>query len=69
VSDNLSTMVVEAENVMGNRFQWIRPRGLTEGDVGVVNVYAPNSPKECYYLWATMVHKLYQNCKWIFNGD
>lgn len=62
-------MVVEAENLLGNRFQWIRLRALTEGDVGIANVYAPNSPMECYYLWATMVHKLYQNCKWILNGD
>ncbi len=54
MSNKLSATVVEADNLLGNQFQWIKLRELTKGDVGVINVYSLNSPKECYYLHAIL---------------
>jgi hypothetical protein len=41
---------------MENKVQWvILKRLLGGGDLGVANIYAPNTPKEWCFLWAEMI--------------
>lgn len=39
------------------------------GDLGVVNIYAPNKPASRIRLWQEMIDNLPTTCRWIFTGD
>jgi hypothetical protein len=41
-------------------------KGLSRGDLGVANIYAPNNARERCFLWVEMVQKLPYGYKWIF---
>jgi hypothetical protein len=53
----------------GNRVQVFRMNGLWNGDLGIINVYAPNGPINKCNLWELMKEKIPRNCKWIFCKD
>jgi hypothetical protein len=49
----------------GNRVQVFRMNGLWNGDLGIINVYAPNGLINTCNLWELMKEKIPKNCKWI----
>jgi len=51
--------------LMENKVQWVRLKRLQGGDLGVANIYAPNSPKKWCFLWAKIIQKLPRGCRWI----
>jgi hypothetical protein len=53
----------------GNRVQVFRMNGLWNGDLGIINVYAPNGPINICNLWELMKEKIPRNCKWILCED
>jgi hypothetical protein len=44
-------------------------KGLSRGDLGVANIYAPNNAREQCFLWVEMVQNLPNGYKWIFVED
>jgi hypothetical protein len=40
---------------MENKVQWVILKRLLGGDLGVANIYAPNTPKEWCFFWAEMI--------------
>jgi exonuclease III len=39
------------------------------GDIGIINIYAPNETTKCAQLWEAMIETLSQTYRWIFMGD
>jgi hypothetical protein len=61
--------VTQSGSLMGNRAQWFILQGLPGGDIGFVNLYAPNdSPARCR-LWECLMIELPNTCRWIVAGD
>ncbi len=42
-------------DLMENKVQWVILKRLLGGDLGVANIYAPNTPKEWCFFWAEMI--------------
>jgi hypothetical protein len=59
----------ENGTLMKNKVQWVILKGLPSGDLGVTNIYAPNTPKEQCFLWAEMIQKLPKGRRWILAID
>jgi hypothetical protein len=55
--------------VYDNLAQWVLLKGIPGGDVGVVNIYAPNASQERILLWRELVNCLPQGCRWVLGGD
>ncbi|KAG0572402.1 hypothetical protein KC19_VG091900, partial [Ceratodon purpureus] len=43
--------------------------GIAGGRLGLVNVYAPNSPREWSALWEALLRELPRSCRWVMFGD
>jgi hypothetical protein len=48
---------------MENMVQWVIFKGLPCGDLGMANIFAPNTPKEWCFLWVEMIQKLPRGCR------
>ena len=48
---------------------WIILKGLSGGDLGLLNIYAPNDSSDRIPLWDSVRESLPQSCCWIFGGD
>ena len=57
----------EYGTIMGNRSQFLK--GLLGGDIGFINVYAPNDTKMRTQLWGELLTSLSTTCQWIISGD
>ncbi|KAG0605467.1 hypothetical protein M758_9G061900 [Ceratodon purpureus] len=56
-------------SILNNRAHWLILKGLPGGDIGLVNLYAPNdSPTRCL-LWETLARDLPDTCRWMLLGD
>jgi hypothetical protein len=54
---------------MENRAHWFILGGLPSGNLGVVNIYAPNEFVLRIRLWETLMATLPTTCRWIVPGD
>ena len=43
--------------------------GIFVGDIGFLNIYAPNDPLHRCVLWETILRELPRHCQWIMLGD
>jgi hypothetical protein len=41
--------------LMENKVRWVKLKRLLGGDLGMANIYAPNSPKKWCFLWVEMI--------------
>jgi hypothetical protein len=66
-----SNVVIVGENVilMEYKVRWVILKGLPSGDLGVVNIYAPNILRYKCFLWVEMIQKLLKGCRWILASD
>ncbi len=67
--ESIAVIVGENGTLMENKVWWVILKGLPSGDLGVVNIYAPNIPKERCFLWVEMIQKLLRGCRWILAND
>ena len=65
----LAPLVSSQGSIIHNRAFWVRLSGLPGGDLGILNVYAPNSSKDRLTLWQELVTRLPSACRWLVNGD
>jgi exonuclease III len=62
--------LVHSQGVIGDsQAQWVRFSGHQDGDIAVLNVYAPHSPYERIRLWQELRRGLPGDCKWVACGD
>jgi hypothetical protein len=47
----------------------VRFSGLPNGDVAILNIYAPNGPRERIDLWQALCRMLSTDCQWVAVGD
>lgn len=69
LSPKLAALVIDAGSVLVNRAQWVILRGIPGGDLGIINIYAPNDIVERCQLWETLIQELPTSCRWILAGD
>lgn len=50
-------------SLLANRVQWLILQGLPGGDVGFVNIYAPNDSLSRCLLWEALARDLPQTCR------
>jgi len=62
-------MVTNHGTILDNRAQWFILSGFPGGEVGIINVYAPNDSQTRCQLWESMIRELPTNCRWILAGD
>lgn len=68
ISPKISHLVKDIGR-LGSQAQWLTLVGTPSGDIGLLNVYAPNSPQERTYLWDQLVEELPPGFKWVLFGD
>jgi exonuclease III len=51
INPRIQHLIHSRGSVGVNLAQWVRFTGLPEGDVAILNVYAPNNPSERIDLW------------------
>lgn len=66
---NLALRVSSQGTILRNRAFWIRLSGLPGGDLGILNIYAPNDPRERTTLWQELTTSLPTDCRWLASGD
>jgi hypothetical protein len=64
-----ATLVSQSGVIMGNRVHWFVLSGLPCGDIGIVNLYAPNEHSLQVRLWESLTTLLPANCCWLITGD
>jgi exonuclease III len=69
IFSKLQYLVQDTGRIGVNLAQWSRLIGLPEGDLVVVNVYAPNTARERVMLWHAMTNNLPPNCRYLLCGD
>lgn len=55
--------------VMGNCASWFTLRGIPGGEIGFLNVYAPNDSLHRCVLWESLLRDLPRHCQWVIMGD
>lgn len=63
VHNKLAPSVSSHGSIFRNRAFWIRLSGLSGGDLGILNVYAPNDPRIRTALWQELASKLPSDCR------
>lgn len=66
---NLAARVSEHGSILQNRAFWLRLTGLPGGDLGVLNLYAPNNTRDRVVLWQELTTRLPIDCRWLISGD
>lgn len=69
VDNRLHPLVEDIGIIMENRAVWIKFSDTLGGDIGLVNLYAPNCSTERVQLWHKLVSNLPINCQWHIAGD
>lgn len=69
LKENLAPLVSNHGTILHNRAFWFRLSGLPGGDVGVLNLYAPNNPRERIAIWQELSTRLPADCRWIVSED
>jgi exonuclease III len=64
-----SRLVSATGSLFDNRVHYFILSGLPGGDVGIANVYAPNSSPHRCALWTVLARELPSTCRWILLGD
>jgi hypothetical protein len=59
----------ENGTLMENIVRWVILKGLPSSDLGVANIYAPNTPRKQCFLWAKMIQKFPKGCRWIVSYE
>ena len=62
-------MVAESCSILNNWAQFIVLCGVPGGDIGFINVYAPNDSIEKIQLMEELMTTLPPNCRWIIVGN
>lgn len=65
----LAPLVSSHGSLFRNRASWIRLSGLPGGDLGILNVYAPNDPRDRTALWQELMCRLPSDCRSLVSGD
>jgi hypothetical protein len=60
---------IESGFILDNRAHWFILQGLSRGDIGFVNIYAPNESSHRIRLWKALMTDLPNTCRWILAGD
>jgi len=68
-SSQLANIVSQYGTIMENHAQWVILQGVLGGDLGILNVYAPNDSQGRYQLWKSLIRKLPTTWRWIIGGD
>lgn len=61
----LAPLVTTQGTILGNRAFWIHLRGLPGGDLGILNIYAPNDSRARTALWQELSLRLPTDCRWM----
>lgn len=69
VGPKYAHMITSSGSILENRAHWIILDGLPGGQVGIVNIYAPNDSFSRCNLWDAMIRELPSGCRWILGGD
>ena len=69
LSAQWSKFVSALGSIMNNRGFWFILGGIPGGDLGFLNIYAPNKPIHQCILWEFVLCDLPRHCKWILVGD
>lgn len=67
--EKLAPSVSGHGTILQNRAFWFKLKGLPGGDLGIVNLYAPNDSRERTLLWQELSATLPSDCRWIVSGD
>ena len=69
INPSIKYLVQNQGSIGRNLAQWIRFSGFQEGNVAVLNVYAPHTPHKRIQLWQDLRRDLPSDCKWITCRD
>jgi hypothetical protein len=64
-----SLLISSTSFLFENRVHYVILSGLPEGEVGIANVYVPNSSPHRCTLWLAMAQEFSNTCRWILLGD
>ena len=67
--EKLAPLVSGHGSILNNRAFWFRLKWLPGGDLGILNLYAPNDTRERTLLWQELSDRLPSDCRWIVSGD
>ena len=69
LSPKLAPLISRQGVILDNRCHYFILSGLLAGDIGIVNVNAPNEPPLRCQLWEQMTLHLPSPCRWIIASD
>jgi exonuclease III len=61
--------VMDYTTIGSNKAQVITLKGLPCGELGIINIYAPNNYVDKNILWELLLEKIPRNYSWIVCGD
>jgi hypothetical protein len=61
--------VMDYTTIGSNKAQVITLKGLPCGELGIINIYAPNNNVDKNILWELLLEKIPENYSWIVCGD
>lgn len=64
-----TSLVSATGTIHDNRVHWLILSGVPGGDIGIANIYAPNSSLDRCHLWEDMTRELPGHSRWILTGD
>ena len=67
--ENLAPLVSDSGSFLRNRAFWVRLKGLPGGDLGILNLYAPNDSQGRIALWHELLEILPSDYRWLVSGD
>ena len=67
--ESLAPRVSSHGTILCNRAFWIRLKGLPGGDLGILNLYAPNDSRDRITLWQELSTQLPSDCRWLVSGN
>jgi hypothetical protein len=65
----LSHLRFTSGTILQNKAQYLSLDGFPRGNLGILNVCAPNTPSEHILLWKALKASLLANIKWVIMGD
>jgi exonuclease III len=69
ISLKIKHLIHNKGTVGANLAQWVRFSGIPNGDVAILNVYAPNGARKIIDLQQALCRMLSTNSQWIAVGD
>jgi exonuclease III len=61
--------LIASGSLYRGRILWINFSGIPGGDIGLINIYAPNDQMEHKIIWQNLHGELLANYRWIIAGD